>query len=120
MATSEFRWVGKKPSDLFEKEVARYAATIRKELDNLADAWQPIIEDYMKINAPWKDRSSNARQTLNVTVDKSKDRTELILAHGMEYGIYLELAHSGAWAIINPTLDLYGPKVWDSVLDMLG
>ena len=119
MATSGLHWTTKKPSDLFEHEVAKYAGAIRKGLDELADAWQPIIEDYMKINAPWTDRTSNARQTLNVTVDKSKDRTELVLAHGMEYGIYLELAHAGAWAIINPTLDIYGPKVWDSVLDML-
>ena len=119
MATSGFTWDAK-PSDLFEREVAKYADTIRKELDNLAFAWQSVIEDYMKINAPWKDRSSNARQGLNVTIEKSKDRTELILAHGVEYGIYLELAHSGVWAIINPTLDLFGPRVWDSVLEILG
>jgi hypothetical protein len=118
MAGGEFRWTVK-PSDLFEREVAKYVDTIRRELDNLADAWQQVIEDYMKINAPWKDRSSNARQGLNVTVDKSKEATELVLAHTVEYGIYLELAHAGAWAIINPTLDIYGPKVWDSVIEIL-
>jgi hypothetical protein len=118
MATSGFIW-STKPSAVFDAAVEKYAAAIRTELDNLADAWEPIIEDYMKLNAPWKDRSSNARQGLNVRVDKSKERTELVLAHTVEYGIYLELAHAGAWAIINPTLDIYGPKVWDSVLDIL-
>lgn len=121
MAKSEFKWdAGKKPSEVFEKGVSKYAAVIRKEIKNLADAWQPVIEDYMKINAPWKDKSSNARQTLNVQVEESKNRTELVLAHGMEYGIYLELAHAGAWAIINPSLDIFGKQVWNSVIEILG
>lgn len=121
MAKSEFKWdAGKKPSDVFEAGVSKYAATIRKEIKNLADAWQPVIEDYMKLNAPWEDQSSNARQTLNVQVEETKNRTELVLAHGMDYGIYLELANTGVWAIINPSLDIFGPRVWNSVIDILG
>jgi hypothetical protein len=118
MASAGFHWT-KKPSDLFEVEVKRYADTIRKEIDKLADAWEPIIEDYMKLNAPWKDRSSNARQGLNVRKENVDGVMSLTLAHTVEYGIYLELAHAGAWAIINPTIDIYGPKVWNSVLEIL-
>lgn len=106
------------PSKMLEDLVTDYATAIRLALVELGEAWAPIIEDYMKTNARWKDRSSNARQTLNVRAREFSDSVVLDLAHGMFYGIYLELANAGKYAIINPTLDKYTPLVWKSVLDL--
>lgn len=106
------------PSKMLEDLVTDYATAIRMALMELAEAWAPIIEDYMKTNAPWKDRSSNARQTLNVRAREFHSFIVIDLSHGMNYGIYLELANAGAYAIINPTLDKYTPLVWKSVLDL--
>ncbi len=107
------------PSKMLEALVSDYATAIKLALMELAEAWSPIIEDYMKVNAPWKDRTANARQTLNVRPREFKDSVVIDLAHGMFYGIYLELSNAGRYAIINPTLDKYSPLVWKSVLDLL-
>jgi hypothetical protein len=107
------------PSKMLEDLVTDYATAIRLSLMELAKAWSPIIETYMKINAPWEDRTSNARQGLNVRPREEGHIIHIDLAHTMEYGIYLELANAGAWAIINPTLDIYSVLVWDSVLELL-
>lgn len=119
MGASGLTW-DKTPSKMLEDLVTDYARLIREGLMELADAWAPTIEDYMKMNAPWMDRTADARQTLNVRAEmEGKGVVVLTLAHGMEYGIYLELAHAGAWAIIGPTLDIYSELVWDSVVEML-
>lgn len=107
------------PSEMLKTLVAEYAAAIDSALWELAEVWSPIIEEYMKINAPWIDRTSNARQGLNVRPRREGHVIHIDLAHTMEYGIYLELANAGSYAIINPTLDIYAPMVWDSVKKLL-
>ena len=118
MMAGGFKW-SKKPSDLWEKDTKAYVRAIRLGVEELATQWSPIIEDYMKSSGPWMDQSANARQGLNVRPESTADAVSIWLAHGVEYGIYLELAHAGAWAIVNPSLDAFGPLVWDSVKDML-
>ena len=110
----------KRPETVWGPAAIKYAEAIRQGIRELFDAWSPLIEEYMKANAPWRDHSSNARQGLNV---KKEEETvgiiSLVLAHTVDYGIYLELAHAGVWGIINPTLDIYGPLVWASIVDIL-
>jgi wyosine [tRNA(Phe)-imidazoG37] synthetase (radical SAM superfamily) len=66
-------------------------------------------ESYMKLNRPWKDRSHQAKVTLNTKVSQPNSHTvRITLAHGVEYGIWLELAHEKRYAIIGPTIDAKG------------
>lgn len=73
------------------------------------------IEDestsYMKLNAPWKDQSGNARSGLFTTtaIGLKRDHWELILSHAVRYGIYLEVCNSGNYAIIERSLRHIGP-----------
>jgi hypothetical protein len=73
------------------------------------------IEDdttsYMKLNAPWKDQTGNARAGLFTTtaLGLRRDHWELILSHSVRYGIYLEICNSGKYAIIMPTIRYIGP-----------
>lgn len=97
-------------------ERAMYA-TVRFH-DAGAEAW-------MKHNAPWKDRTTNARNGLFARgVKISKKVYALILAHSVTYGIYLELGtrYMRKRPIIVPALHLYGPKVmrtFNKILDRL-
>jgi len=59
---------------------------------------------YMKTNAPWTDRTSAARNGLHAVTTHSRSRFELILAHAVSYGIWLEVKFSGRDAIILPSL----------------
>jgi hypothetical protein len=59
---------------------------------------------YMKSNAPWTDRTTAARAGLHATSSHSGDRFELVLAHAVSYGIWLEVCNSGRYQIILPAL----------------
>lgn len=79
----------------------------------------------LRAHASWIDRTGLARASLNATVRVQflGDRTLIILrlAHGMEYGIWLELANAGKYAIVGPTtlfyrnlMRQYIRRIWDT------
>lgn len=66
----------------------------------------PVLESKMKSQRPWTDRTGLAKATLNAKVSKpSNSITRITLAHGVDYGIWLELANEKNYAIIGPTID---------------
>lgn len=78
----------------------------------LASTEASRLESYMKLNRPWTDRTGMAKMTLKTFVSQpSSDKIRITLAHGVDYGIWLELAHEKNWAIIGPTLNQEGPEV---------
>lgn len=63
------------------------------------------IESDMKNNRPWTDRTGMAKATLKTFVSRPDAKVvRITLAHGVEYGIWLELANEQNYAIILPTL----------------
>lgn len=70
------------------------------------------IEAKMKQNRPWTDRTGMAKATLNAKVSKpSANIIRITLAHGVEYGIDLELKHEKNYAIVGPTVEIEGPRL---------
>lgn len=70
------------------------------------------LESKMKINRPWTDRTGMAKATLSAKVSQpDKNFVRITLAHGVSYGIWLELAHEKNYAIIAPTIREEGPRV---------
>lgn len=70
------------------------------------------IQSYMKTHRVWTDRTNAAKVTLNCRVSQPDvDVVRLTLAHGVDYGIWLELAHGKKYAIIAPTIRQEGPRV---------
>jgi hypothetical protein len=68
------------------------------------------IASYAKANAPWTDRTTNARQGLTGIAIPAATGVVIYLFHTMYYGIFLELAHGGAYAIILKSMEAhYGP-----------
>lgn len=89
--------------------ILMYAATKAKEL-----------EAKMKLNRPWTDRTNMAKVTLNARVSQPDSNTiRITLAHGVEYGIWLELAHGKKYAIIAPTIREEGPRVVEDLNDLM-
>lgn len=66
------------------------------------------FESYAKSNRPWTDRTGNARQRLNGYTEKINDGIRICIAHGVDYGIYLEVGHEKRYAILEPTVRLKG------------
>lgn len=74
------------------------------------------IESSMKVNRPWTDRTGMAKATLSGTLSQpSPDLMRITLAHGVEYGIWLELAHEKNYAIIAPTISKEGPRLMEGL-----
>jgi len=108
------------PQRAFAELSASYAAAIERGIFAIAQRWAPEIESWMKSNASWIDRSSNARQGLYAKPEHFVgEMVEIIMAHGVEYGIYLELSNAGRFAIVNPGIDRFGPLVWQDVVRLL-
>jgi Bacteriophage HK97-gp10, putative tail-component len=75
----------------------------------------PQVEASAKRNAPWRDRTGNARSGLRGVAESSGNTHKIILAHGVPYGIYLEVRFSGKYSIINKTIATEGPQVMRTV-----
>lgn len=68
------------------------------------------LQSKMKVNRPWTDRTGMAKATLHTVVSQPEPtKIRITLAHGVDYGIWLELAHEKNYAIIQPTINEEGP-----------
>lgn len=77
-------------------------------------------QDYAKKNFKWTPRSGRAHTGLNAGVRAmNNDEIELWVAHGVEYGIYLELAMQKKYAILVPTINYIRPILFEEVLKFL-
>ena len=86
------------------KNIVELDARTKKAIE-VAFAFQAARSTgYMKTNAPWTDRTTAARAGLHAVASHSGSRFELLLAHAVSYGIWLEVANSGKYQIILPSL----------------
>lgn len=107
------------------------ASTLSKNLDKMAVKLGAVIlmysatkaqeiESKMKENRPWTDRTNMAKTRLSCKVSQpSKTLIRLTLAHGVDYGIWLELAHGKNYAIIAPTVREEGPRIVEDLNDLM-
>lgn len=86
--------------------------------DGVTDRAREVFEngaaevlDYAQTNAPWDDRTGMARAGLTTEVGEGEDGVVLSLAHTVDYGLWLEVIQNGRFAIIMPTLELYGSEL---------
>lgn len=78
------------------------------------------IQAKMKINRPWTDRTGMAKALLNAKVSQPNDNTiRITLSHGVNYGIWLELAHEKNYAIIAPTIREEGPRIVEDLNNLM-
>jgi hypothetical protein len=68
------------------------------------------VEQYAKDNAPWEDRSGEARNGLRALGEQRLTKYTITLFHTAEYGIWLEVRWDGRYAIIVPTIEAMGPE----------
>lgn len=69
------------------------------------------IEAKAKEDRPWTDRTAQARDRLHGDCTRIDTGIRISLAHGVEYGVYLEFANEKKYAVIYPTLQQEGPGV---------
>lgn len=82
----------------------RIQKQVEAKLYLIGRAAAQTMETDAKKNAPWTDRTTNARNALYGDVVREKESVLVILGHGVDYGIYLENRHAFKYAILMPTL----------------
>jgi hypothetical protein len=99
---------------------------LQRALYGVVKYWDGPVERYMKHNAPWTDRTTNARNGLFATAQKSQSTIAasnfaIVLGHTVDYGIYLEAKpeDEGGRPIIMPTIKRYAPKVIKTLTKIL-
>lgn len=94
--------------NIMKLRVSAYAHTVSKDL-----------EGYAKSHRPWTDRTGHARQRLTGYVQETSTGFRIIIAHGVDYGIWLELAKEKKYAILEPTVRLKGPDIIRGMKELL-
>lgn len=59
----------------------------------------------------WTDRTAHAVQRVKGYCIKTRTGIRIYLAHGVDYGVYLEFANGKKYAVIYPTLRRKGPEI---------
>jgi len=82
---------------------------------------QELVND-MRQNAPWNDRTGNARAGLGGDVQVSRSEIVFTLFHSVFYGIYLEegTRKMAPRPIIRPTMQAAGPKIMRIMAEAFG
>lgn len=73
----------------------------------------PRLENHAKANRPWHDISSAAKNGLNAGTFLRGNRIIIYLAHSVDYGPALELAHDCKYAIIDPTVEKLKGEIFE-------
>lgn len=80
------------------------------------------LEDYMKANRPWQDRTGAARAGLVAKLTSSKKNyvQTIELNHSVPYGVYLEYSMGRRFAILEPTMRIKGPEIINDLKGRIG
>lgn len=75
---------------------------------------------YMKTTAPWHDNTGAARAGLHTDTSHLLNRWEIVFAHAVSYGIWLEVAHSGRYQVIVPSIRVAMDRLGHHLQGMMG
>ena len=66
------------------------------------------LQNFGRENRKWTDRTGHARQRLTGGCEPMEYGYRIYLAHGVDYGIWLELAHEKRFSIIPQAIEYVG------------
>jgi len=96
------------PSEL-ATAIQRYGDRVLQAVAAVAQYVATQMQNQAKADAPWTDRTGNARTGLFGTseADFGAKVVTIYLSHGatISYGVWLELAASGKWGVIMRTME---------------
>ena len=114
MATRSAGIVWRVPPSELAKALDRYGANLMPRIGaELEHFGQGTLKPDAQANAPWQDRTGNARSGIFTATEVQAKRAVLHLSHGVviDYGIYLELAHAGKYAALLPSIERNAPEL---------
>lgn len=95
--------------------LARLGTRLPIVIAGVVERRSDIAEAYMKDNAPWQDRTGNARAGLRSVPEHTANQSVINIMHSMPYGIWLEVRWAGKYGIIINTLREQGQGLMDDL-----
>lgn len=80
-------------------------------VDLYADTAGKKLEAEAKANAPWVDRSGNARRTMTGGHKWRGNTCFIYVCGNMNYSVFLEYCHEGRFAVLFPTIRRLEPEI---------
>lgn len=111
MAEYGFEWV----EDSLTPALAAFDDVADRFLTAVIGYHEPQAEAYAKQNAPWTDRTSNARNGLWARAERDRPNYRIVVGHAVPYGLWLETRWSGRYAILEPTVRIEGKNVMKTI-----
>jgi len=82
-----------------------YAAGLKSGANLAAHEIALMLEGYAKSHHLWTVHTGNTTNSIRGTVAEASDEIiRVVLSAGMDYDVYLELAHEGKWAWLWPAI----------------
>lgn len=91
-------------SDTLTKNLKNLDKNIDRALTAATEVTATRGEAYMRRTAKWRDQTSNARTGLFTQASHSANQHQIVFAHSVSYGIWLEVRFSGRYAVILPSV----------------
>lgn len=88
----------------YKKRVSEIPDKALRDLATETERFSMIAQNHARTNAPWTDRTGNARSGLFAQPFSNNGGFEIVLYHTMSYGIFLESRWGGKWGIIPDTV----------------
>jgi hypothetical protein len=111
-----FKWDGRQVS----RNLSQLDDKIERRIDTVFEFQTARGAAQMKLNAPWTDQTGAARNGLFTEFSKSGSTREILFSHSVAYGIWLEIANSGDYQVIMPTVRVIGRDTMKQLQDLFG
>ena len=105
--------------DLTEERLQQMGPKVKRAMVAVAGLIAPQAESWMRVNATWTDRTSNARNGLGAKSVVSTNKVAVVLYHTVPYGIWLEVRWDGRYAVIEPAINEFAPKMMSLLSRMI-
>lgn len=86
------------------KKMAEHESKLQKAVLLYGETCGLKLEAEAKEEAPWTDRTGNARNSIRGGADPYADGAKIYLSGNMEYSKWLEIANDGDYAILEDTV----------------
>lgn len=107
--------VWRTPPDALARAIEQYGERVLIAVAAVAGQLATKMEGAAKRDAPWTDRTGNARSGLFGTSEANiaQQLVVIYLSHGpvIDYGVFLELAHGGRYAVVMRTIESHLPEL---------
>lgn len=91
-----------------EQGLSRLATRADASVRVLAEQGATKMQNYAKGHHRWENRTHDAENRLDGSVSAIFNGYRITLSHGVDYGVWLELAHNKRFAIIPETINYVG------------